>query len=209
MDISSLPVQKPLGRYNSVRASWERLFIRSGIRCFQDSNGLRLLEAPDNLGFVHEILASLRLEHYLSAEVFHTTEYAPSDRVWLDVRDSFRGGAEAGPVGFENIELRIMDTHISGVIRWLNALGYTTTLSCEGHRPQQPCRIVLLSSQEQLEVSHLIREISAGELNYSDGIITEQNRVGKWVRPAKASLLDLGERLYNRYSDVAKPATRP
>ncbi len=193
---------------DSASASWERLFIRSGIRCFQDSNGLRFLEAPENLGFVREVLASLKLEHYLSAKVFHTTEYAPSDRVWLDVWDSFRGCAEAGPVGFENIELRIMDTHISGVVRWLNALGYTTTLSCEGHRPQQPCRLVLPSSKEQLEVSHLIREISAGALNYSAGIITEQDRVGEWIRPAKASLLDLGERLYNRYSDVAKPATK-
>ena len=188
--------------------SWVRLLIRSGIRCRPDTLGLRLFEHTENVNFVQEILTKLGLPYLTNDGLLRPHSYAPSDRVWLDAWELCRSGAEAGSVGFENLELRIIDTHISGVVRWLNALGFTTTLSCEGHRPSQPCLILLKSVSEQLEASKLIREISAGTLNYKDGIITEQDSSGKWLRPAKASLLDLGERLHNRYSDVANPATR-
>jgi hypothetical protein len=179
--------------------SWVRLFIRSGIRCRTDTLGLRLFEHSENVSFIQEILTKLGLPYLTNDGVLRTHSYAPSDRLWLDAWELCRSGAEAGPIGFENLELRIMDTHISGVVRWLNALGFTTTLSCEGHRPSQPCRVQLLAHSQRPEVSSLLRNLSAGELDYNDGLITELGSNGKWARPRKDNLLNLGERLYNLY----------
>jgi hypothetical protein len=124
-----------------VGLSWDRLFVRSGF-CFEMLNGACdfSCESPHNIKYLFEILSSLGLADQFSSEnnLFSPNANTFSQEKWLNAIEGLHGGAEGGPSDMEQIELKIMDTYMAGIVRWLNYIGLSTTYSCDGHNTQTP-----------------------------------------------------------------------
>ncbi len=126
-------------KHSSV--SWQRLFIRSGFY-FEKLNNVYNFncENKHNISYLLEIMSSLGLAEQFSntGNAFspETKEYNQED--WLSAIEALHAGAEGGPSDMEQIELKIMDTYMAGIVRWLNYIGLSTTYSCDGHNTQTP-----------------------------------------------------------------------
>ncbi len=186
-------------KYFNPKITWERLFIRSGIRFTENEGTLNLKDEPAyNLDFIRKILESVGWATRLSACSFFKPQELINERDWLLAWEKNRSGAEAGYTGFADIELSIMDTHISGIVRWMNALGFITTISCEGHRLDKPCWIQLLDKNDEPKLANFIDELSDHEFIYKNSILSkvDLNRQGGVRRPLPYELLDLGECIF-------------
>jgi hypothetical protein len=179
--------------------SWDRVFIRSGVRFMKINDRLRINESDGNLTFIGKVLNEIGWGARLIGNEFSIPCEHADEQEWLDAWEHCRGGAEGGPLGFENIELGIMDTHLSGVVRWLNGLGIKTTHSCEGHEPGKPCRLGTVVAHEQ-QLAQLIASCSGNRLTYRDGKIIFVNRSGSRPDrpPPKHELLILAECLHGQ-----------
>jgi len=180
--------------------AWKRLFIRSGIRCRLTHEKLDLsAESNRNRAFVSRVLDVVGWGHRLCGSTFFTPTQLIEEREWLDAWESLRIGSEAGPTGFEGIELEIMDTHISGVVRWLNGLGYRTAgISCEGHGNGE-CFIELADRSDEIKVARLISSHSNG-IHFEGRALFKTDRNGRKRNPTPQELLNLGESLYRLVS---------
>ena len=85
---------------------------------------------------------------------------------WLDHWQARLSGSEAGATGLLSMELRLIDPYVSGVVRWLTALGYSTTSSCDGHGRVLP-RFDLKNRVDQEDVSALILKMSRRRVVYA------------------------------------------
>lgn len=177
--------------------TWERLFIRSGVICQNNGNEIDLSgESDQNIEFLCKVLGEIGWAHRLGGRIFCKPPELIEQQEWLNAWESLRSGAEAGPIGFDNIDLAIMDTHISGVVRWLNGLGYKTSgISCEGHGRGQ-CFIELANKSDEAKVAELIANNSNG-IRFDGGKLVKTNASGKEVNPSNKDLLDLGESLHS------------
>jgi hypothetical protein len=181
---------------------WDRLFIRSGIRCKQENNILSLTdETTDNIRFIREVLDEVGWANRLEGKLFRIPPELIEEQEWLDAWEKCRSGAECGLSGFEKIELSIMDTHLSGVVRWLNALGITTTISCEGHKPNARCFISLKNKADSSKVTELVERLSNGKITYAEASLRHKHTEGSRTpsKPSNDRLLKLGESLYREY----------
>ena len=182
--------------------SWDRVFIRSGIR-FREVDDRFVLNEPDgNLGFLRRVLDEVGWAERLKGNVFSLPCEKSDEQERLNAWEHCRRGAEAGRTGFDNIELDIMDTHLAGVVRWLNGLGINTTFSCEGHGPGKPCRLGTEAAYEQ-QLAQLIASCSRNHLAYRDGMIIYLDRTGQRPErpPPKHELLSLAERLHEHMTN--------
>lgn len=176
--------------------SWRRAFIRSGIRFAESEAKLLLVEPEENISFVRKVLDVVGWASHLDGDEFRLPPQDCDEQEWLAAWEHCRGGAEGGPTGFENIELAIMDTHMSGVVRWLNGLGVETGLSCEGHAPGQRCWLVVGRGHEDRAAELIARNSGRQLVLDGDRII----RRGETARPpAKEELLRLAECLHGEY----------
>jgi len=175
--------------------SWRRAFIRSGIRFTESDSCLNLVETEGNLNFVRKVLDVIGWAGQLNGSKFELPVQRCDEIEWLAAWEQCRGGAEGGPLGFDKIELAIMDTHLSGVVRWLNGLGIKTTISCEGHEPGKPCRLSTDSDCEE-RLAELISQNSR-HLTFDGGRIVERGESAR--PPPKRELLELAERLHSVY----------
>jgi len=180
--------------------AWGRLFIRSGIRCRDSHESLDLsAESDHNRAFVRRVLDAVGWGHRLCGSTFLTPTELIEEREWHEAWESLRIGSEAGPTGFEEIELETMDTHISGVVRWLNGLGYRTAgTSCEGHGARE-CFIELAHRSDEIKVAELISSHSNG-IYFKGRALFKTGRSGSKYNPTPQDLLNLGERLYQLFS---------
>lgn len=181
---------------------WDHVFIRSGIRFRKSDDRLVLNEPEGNLVFLRRVLDEVGWAGRLNGNEFSLPCEKSDEGEWLNAWERCRGGAEGGPTGFDNIELGIMDTHLSGVVRWLNGLGIKTTISCEGHGPGKPCRVGTEAAYEQ-QLAQLIASCSGNRLAYRDGMIIYVNRTGQRPErpPPKHELLSLAERLHEHMTN--------
>lgn len=182
--------------------SWDRVFIRSGVRFTRVHDRLRLNESDGNRAFIGKVLDEIGWGTRLIGSEFSIPCEHADEQEWLDAWEHCRGGAEGGPLGFENIELGIMDTYLAGVVRWLNGLGIKTTISCEGHGSGKPCWLGTVAAHEQ-QLAQLIASCSRNRLTYRDGLIIAVDRSGRRPDspPPKHELLSLAERLYEHMID--------
>lgn len=121
-------------RYRPRTIPWLRILLRSGFMAEEHSQGISLAqEAAENCEYLKKIL-----DHggfgSIQGKIFIPNNTSIEQDIWLDAVEQCRGGAEGGSPD----ELNIMDTHMAGIVRWLNYIGITTTLSCDGHGRELP-----------------------------------------------------------------------
>ena len=187
---------------------WERLFVRSGVRCHDKGDEIDLSdESERNRAFVRTVLDAIGWGHRLTESTFRKPPELIEEQEWLDAWESLHRGAEGGATGFDNIELEIMDTHLSGVVRWLNGLGYITGgISCEGHGKRK-CFIELASAADEPRVADLIANVSRG-IRFQGRTLTKIDPSGRKpeANPSPRDLLDLGENLHRLMRNKTRPA---
>jgi hypothetical protein len=179
---------------------WDRLFIRSGIVFQKVDRALLLAETDDNRKFIQRVLESIGWGNNLQGKRFEIPCDLTDEQEWFDTWQKCAGGAEAGQLGFENIELNIMDSYISGVIRWLNALGFNTLRSCDGHGKRHP-NIILADSSQEPSLSDLLKLASNGRIMMRDSNLIEIGRSDRGGPrfPKPFQLLELAESLHSRW----------
>jgi hypothetical protein len=190
------------GRRNSVDEGghlieFHRAFIRSGVRCTREGSIVRFeFETRANIDFVAKVLACAANQQLTGTE-FHLPAGLLEEDKWLACWERLHGGAEGGRTGFEGLELDLMDTYMAGVVRWLNALGVRTHISCDGHRRRAP--YIEVMAKHQPATAELISWGSSERLVYDGRYITRSGqRRGRGGWPARQHLLDLAERLHER-----------
>jgi hypothetical protein len=181
--------------------SWSKLFIRSGIRFEIVGREFSLAnETPRNTDFVRGVLAQLGWESRLVGNILHPPSVLIEEAEWLGAWDKLSGGVEGGSVGFEDIELGIMDAHMSGIVRWLNALGFVTGISCDGHGKHEPW-IRFVNSSDEAKVAALFEQLTDGRITLRDTRMVLLGRDRARIPPPH-KLLELAEKLYGQLSSV-------
>ncbi len=121
------------------RVSWLRALLRSGFLAQEVDNKITLAEETEaNKKYLQKLLAA---GHFgtLKNNILLLNEPYVEESYWLRAVDSSHGSAEMGNAD----DLAIMDTHMAGLVRWLNQIGIGTELSCDGHGEKKPSFIAI------------------------------------------------------------------
>ena len=152
------------------RVSWLRALLRSGFLVQEIDNKISLAEETEaNRIYLQKLLAA---GHFgtLKNNILLLDEPYVEESYWLRAVDSTHGCAEMGRAD----DLAIMDTHMAGLVRWLNQVGIGTELSCDGHGEKRPLFIAVDEESARL---------AAWLLNFR---VPQFNQSGKTVKYAGA-----------------------
>jgi hypothetical protein len=176
---------------------WERALVISGfvfepLACGFDMSQ----ESPYNLAYLRDLLSDIGLEEDLVGGVFTPRNPTVGVKEWIRALEARHEGAEAGPVGFFSLDLRLMDAYMAGVIRWLNFIGIRTLVSCDGHGVAVPW-ISTMSQEDAHSLSRCLETLSAGQWRYDPATRRLINVLVRGRRNYdRAWLFDLAEALY-------------
>jgi hypothetical protein len=177
---------------------WERLLVRSGIWFLREGNSLFLGEEPDyNQAFIRKVLKETGYGGCLDGVLLDVSEAPPVEQAWLMAWEKLKRGAESGPKGFRHIELACMDTYMAGVVRWLNAHGIDTSISCDGHGRKLPW-LELRWGADGAVVNDLARALTNGRLAY-EGDQFNVTDVPLPKRFPRELLLEFAEKLHEQF----------
>lgn len=121
------------------RVSWLRALLRSGFLAQEVDNRISLAEETEaNRKYLQKLLAA---GHFgtLKNNILLLDEPYVEESYWLRAVDSTHGSAETGSAD----DLAVMDTHMAGLVRWLNQVGIGTESSCDGHGVKKPSFIAI------------------------------------------------------------------
>ncbi|WP_209121155.1 hypothetical protein [Alkalihalobacillus sp. BA299] len=181
--------------------TWERMLIRMGF--VVEKTGEKTFsfvhENEDNIHFFKKILNHLNIEGSLFELEFKPKENEINEEEFLTAYETIQGG-DIYFKGVANVELAVLDTYISGLIRWLNSVGFRTTICCDGH-DRRPALIGFKNRElEPLLLNSCLNLITKNEWGCSPrGNLTVKEKEGNRVRMVKSSryrLLDLAELIY-------------
>lgn len=115
------------------RLPWRRILVRSGFMAYPIDD-LRVSLADErekNLAYLERILDKGGFGR-LAGKICRFDEPEVEQGHWLDTVEQCKLGANGR---FDDLE--ILDTHMAGIVRWLNLVGIRTDFSCDGHYNQR------------------------------------------------------------------------
>jgi hypothetical protein len=116
---------------------WDRILVRSGFLHRPANAGAFDLtdENPQNVRFLRSLLSRMGLGDSLVGSTFSPPGADFDENRWLHAfYDYKRAHTEGGPGGdARSVQVYYLDPFISGVVRRLNLMGYTTCGACDGH----------------------------------------------------------------------------
>lgn len=109
-------------------------------------------------------------------------------------REKSHRGAEGGDFS----DLRIMDTYMAGIIRWINNIGIKTSNSCDGHGQCNPT-IRVEDRTQKILLDSCLQLLSNGTWQYERNFIKRITPVHRNIRTNqdRYELLDIAEKLYH------------
>ena len=170
-----------------------KILVRSGFFFEQKHVFLDFsLESEGNRLFLAKLLNGVENFQFSDGKL-PVPEKDINQRDWFGVWQRESSGAEGGSTSLFSMDLSLMDAYISGVVRWLTALGYNTTSSCDGHGQALP-RFDLKNRGMKDEVSSIISRISNRRIVYASPYLCPN----KWQERDMfySELLDLAEKLH-------------
>ena len=147
------------------RVSWLRALLRSGFMARETENRISLAEETEaNRKYLQKLLAA---GHFgtLKNGIFLPNEPYIEESYWLRAIDSTHGSAEGGQAD----DLAIMDTHMAGLVRWLNQVGIGTELSCDGHGEKKPFFIAV--DEDSARLAAWLLNFRASQFNQSGKMV--------------------------------------
>jgi hypothetical protein len=194
-----------------IGLSWGKLFIRSGFIFEKLNNAYDFSsENSQNISYLKEILSKLEVADQFSSKdnTFkpHLKRFSEDD--WLKAIEALHTGAEWGASDMAQIELKIMDTYMAGLVRWLNYIGLSTTYSCDGHNRKAPV-ITFAQAEGLIMFESMLKILSAGSRflirqRDSHSISFSNRRTDNNRDYDRSSLLLLAEMLHRRKDDFSK-----
>lgn len=188
--------------------TWERIFIRSGFIFKKDGNKFDFSnETESNRNFLRDILEKIGLLEYYQDPIFSPKQSTVEEDIWLNTVEDLHGGAEGGNPN----DLRIMDTYVSGIIKWINAIGIKTCYSCDGHGTP-PVVIQISSHDDEITSTNCLNLLSRRQWkcenrrlvpNVTNPRIRQMHHGMRQANHDRLWLLDVAEKLYHNM-DVLK-----
>ena len=126
-------------------------------------------EAPYNLDFFSSLLERLDLTGQFDGSVFRPADEHFDEDFWLAAHAQCHGRAEGPPAdetGFHRMRLDLLDTYLSGFLRWLNYTGILTENSCDGHGQRWPYIRCQERPGDQELLGSIVAIISQGTILY-------------------------------------------
>lgn len=175
--------------------SVEQALLRTGFLFTKQNESLGFqLESKANKDFLNRLLVHVGL-NILDGGRLLSPQKEIDQSSWIETWQEYSGGAEGGPSGLLSIELPIMDSYLSGIARWLTALGYVTVGSCDGHGRRLP-RLYLKDRSQENEVATLIERSTKDKMTYAYPFVCPNAWQGR--DKFYVELLDLAELLHAR-----------
>lgn len=174
---------------------WERAFIRSGFVFKKKCNTFDFSEETEsNRQFLKSVLEKINLSSYLQGSLFSPLNTSIEEAGWLNAIEDSHGGAEGGT----SEELRIMDTYVAGIIRWINKIGIETWNSCDGHERRNPT-IQINDNNQKIILDSCLQLLSNGRWRYERNnikrITSDQRNIQ--ANQDRYELLNIAEKLYH------------
>ncbi len=185
----------------SDKIEWRRVFIRSGFFCLPENGTFNFAEEnPHNVSFLKSILARVNQIEYFRNNIFYPPSAVVEEHIWLDAIEQLHVGAEAGSSDIRSIELNIMDTYMAGIVRWANAAGLKTTLSCDGHGRREP-KMVLVDDSQSALLDYYLCAVSNDRWRFRHPRFIKQNspnslRATGAISYERSWLLDVAEKIH-------------
>lgn len=182
---------------SATEVPWERALVISGFVFKPLARGFDLSdENSGNLAYLRDLLSDIGFEKDLVGSIFVPRKPTIGVQQWVRAVEARHEGAEAGPRGFHSLDLRLMDTYMAGIVRWLNFIGIDTVGSCDGHGSDTPW-ISVASPREARSLSLCLETMSAGQWRYDPATRRLLNQSeGRGGNSERAWLFDLAEGLY-------------
>ncbi|MGI6621259.1 MAG: hypothetical protein ACOX35_07480 [Bacillota bacterium] len=176
---------------------WERALVISGFVFEPLAGGFDLSQENEgNVEYLRDLLSFIDCADDLRGTVFKPSSLTVDVQRWVEAFECLHRGREAGPRGFHNLDLRLMDTYMAGVVRWLNYIGIDTWCSCDGHGRERPW-ISVVEEKDADILCTVLETVSAGQWRYDRrrGRLVNETvpEMGSYDR---AWLFDLAEVLY-------------
>ena len=157
-------VEKP--EHDEIK--WGRILVRSGFVYEKIEQGFDMTpEIAQNLIFFEKLLKEVGLEKALKEKLFRPPSPTINQSEWLTAVEKCHSGAEGGSCD----ELEIMDTYMAGIVRWLNEIGISTDISCDGHE-RRPPRLCLRNRKDACFVNACLALLSGNDWRFQDNRIT-------------------------------------
>lgn len=183
----------------SVRIPWERVLVRSGFKVISQGEKVSLPdETEQNLEYLQKILDRGNFGR-MENRVLLPNERDIDEDLWLSTVDICHGGAEGGSPD----ELRIMDTYIAGLIRWLNQIGISTTCGCDGKRRSRSPWFEAKDDEEARLAVWILNSREQYFVKNRKGVTFRSvNRLGQPIE--RKQLLDLAEWLHDNKTELSE-----
>lgn len=178
----------------STRLPLDRVLVRQGFVFKNDGDSLDFGgEAPHNRTFLDQMLMAVHVDPLRANRLAYPVDHEIDQEQWLRAWQRSTGGSEGGGSGLMNMELAGLDAYISGIARWLSALGIVTQGSCDGHGKTLP-RLHFKNPIHIAAAKEQIKQHSQGKISF-DGLVL-CGGVRKPTEQLYADMLDLAEALY-------------
>lgn len=203
-DQSLLRGEKESGR---SKISWRRAFIRSGFNVGEVDGAFDLQkENAPSRAFHLRVLSELGLHASITSDTFKPPSADVDESAWLGVIERLHGSTEAGSADMDHIDLRVMDTYMAGIVRWLNAAGLSTMHSCDGHLQWMP-ELWLSDRSDGPLLDFVIQRFSGRRLKHLHPHIrparpTSMRQANSEAADERAWLLDLAEQFHDHVDDL-------
>ena len=118
--------------------TWNQLFVRHGWKLeIIGENTLNCKnETEANLAFLFESMDKAEVSYTMEDQTLEIHSHAVDEKEWIEaISFEYRGRTENCGLSpdLQGPPIRELDTYISGIVRQLNRLGFSTMNSCDGH----------------------------------------------------------------------------
>jgi hypothetical protein len=162
------------GEMMMTMITWERMFIRTGfdVEKMGENTFSFAHENDENIVYFQKILHQLETESSFNGYTFMRKEHVVNEDEFLNACEIIEKDDQTFFLGVANVDLNSLDTCIAGLIRWLNWIGFHTTICCDGH------------DRKPVYIEFKNRELETRLVNHCLDLLTNK----KWVCSPRGNL---------------------
>ncbi|MFC5602699.1 M20/M25/M40 family metallo-hydrolase [Sporosarcina koreensis] len=175
--------------------TWNQLFVRHGwaMEMIEENLFNCKYETKANLAFLFDCLKEAGVQYQYDGSILELKDNPIGEDMILPILD-FEGRGVTESVGRyedkEQLALRNLDTYISGVVRQLVRLGFSTVYSCDGHNRRRP-HVAIMKDRDADRLADLLIVLGFDCTVNSD----RKTHDMVYFRTNRTALLDLAETL--------------
>lgn len=160
--------------------SWNELLILGGFlpKGTEQDEFVFYDESIENVEFLRDILNKLAAKYELRFESLRIFSQPVLLDEWVTALMSVGGKCCEFSSNPDDLDLRILDVSMLGIVRQLNRLGLLTRFSCEGHGKKNPC-VQLIDHNIATKAYILLRELGVAVKRKGINVVEIKEDVSK------------------------------